>query len=261
MNFHDVLQSLRPAADGWSATVTDDWLQGRSIFGGLQAALAVRAMRERLPEVPLRSLQTTFMAPIPAGEVRVQAQILRAGKSATHVEARLFDGPQLACVVVGIFGQARPSAVQIQAPVPAALKTADALPDLPYIPGVVPAFIQHLQMRWADGGYPFSGHPQARTQIHIRLRDEQPVDEFKMIAYADAIPSPALSLFKKPTVASSMTWTLDVLASPQGAAGDFWRMDAEVTAGGEGYLSQTATLSNAQGGAMALSRQSVVVFG
>ena len=53
-----------------SATIEipSDWLQGRSMFGGMQAALALKAMRTLVPEeFPLRTLQTTFMAPIPAG--------------------------------------------------------------------------------------------------------------------------------------------------------------------------------------------------
>ena len=46
--------------------IPDDWAQGRSVFGGLQAAFAVRAMRTLEPAAPLRSLQVTFVAPIAA---------------------------------------------------------------------------------------------------------------------------------------------------------------------------------------------------
>ena len=40
MTFATVLASARPLDGGFALTVTDDWLQGRTAFGGLTAALA-----------------------------------------------------------------------------------------------------------------------------------------------------------------------------------------------------------------------------
>ena len=86
MRFSEAMQTVTRRGDGWQATVSEDWLQGRSAFGGLQAALALRAMRERVPvDMPLRSLQVTFIAPVPAGPVSIRAQRLRAGRSAIQV--------------------------------------------------------------------------------------------------------------------------------------------------------------------------------
>lgn len=66
--------------------VTDDWLQGRSAFGGLQAAAGWLAMRTRVAEsMPLRCLLMTFIAPVLAGPLRAEASVWRVGKSATHV--------------------------------------------------------------------------------------------------------------------------------------------------------------------------------
>ena len=67
-------------------------VRGRTLFGGLQAVVGLAAMRSLAPEAPLRSLQVTFLAPVPGGPVRAHASILRSGKSATHVEARIVDG-------------------------------------------------------------------------------------------------------------------------------------------------------------------------
>jgi hypothetical protein len=51
------------------ASVTDDWLQGRAAFGGLQGALGALAMRAAVGDgPPLRALQMTFVAAIEAGE-------------------------------------------------------------------------------------------------------------------------------------------------------------------------------------------------
>jgi len=65
-----------------SVDVPEDWLQGRTLFGGLQAAIALAAMRTLAPAWPLRSLQVTFLAPVPGGPVRAKARVLRSGKNA-----------------------------------------------------------------------------------------------------------------------------------------------------------------------------------
>lgn len=263
MTFSDILKQLQPQAQGWTATVGDDWLQGRSVFGGLQAALGVRAMRERVPAgIPLRSLQTTFIAPLPAGTVRVQAVVLREGKSALHVQASLWDGDQLACLMVGIFGRSRESVIALELPPLRVEKTSAQAQELPFIPGVTPAFTRHIEFRWALGGFPYMGAAQAHTQIYVRMREEPQVGEAEVIALADAIPSPGLSLLKKPAAASSLTWTLELLRDDhERSATAPWLMDAQVSAARDGYLNQTATLWDPQGRAVALSRQTVVVFG
>ena len=263
MRFSDVLDTLTPAAAAgtFTATVGDDWLQGRSVFGGLQAALAVKAIRQIAPEAPLlRTLQTTFIAPVPAGTVRVEARVLRVGKSAIHAEARLFDGEQLACLVIAVFGAARPSAIAIELPAITASPLESAR-RLPYVAGIAPAFMQHMKLSWAQGAWPYCGGSEARTQVWVAIADEPVITEAVAIALADAIPSPALSTFRKPTVASSLTWTLEFLGQPLDVPQAPWLMDAEVNAGRDGYLAQTATLADQHGRPVALTRQSVVVFG
>jgi acyl-CoA thioesterase len=92
MLYSQVLDTVRPLDGAWTAEIPDAWTQGRTIFGGVQAALALRAMRDLVPQtVPLRVLQTTFIAPVPAGRLHIEASVLRSGKSVTHVEARIVD--------------------------------------------------------------------------------------------------------------------------------------------------------------------------
>src|SRR5215467_326821 len=53
MLFSDVLAPATIRNGVWSVSVGEDWLQGRSLFGGMQSALALRAMRRLVaPEVP-----------------------------------------------------------------------------------------------------------------------------------------------------------------------------------------------------------------
>ena len=82
--FSQVLASIEPCAGpGFSVTVPPDWLQGRTVFGGMQMALGGRAMRAVLPlqaaAMPLRSAQMTFVGPLLGGApIRMKAETLRA---------------------------------------------------------------------------------------------------------------------------------------------------------------------------------------
>lgn len=263
MLYSEVLDSVKEqAGGGWNAVVSEDWLQGRSVFGGLQAGLALRAMRFVVPGgVPLRSLQTTFLAPVPAGSLHLQARVLRAGKSATHVEAQLTDGQQTLCTAIGIFGAARPSVVQI-APVRPAV-VCDKPLTFPYLPGITPAFTQHFDVRWLRGGLPFTGSKETRNVLEIGLRDagSSLASEEHVLGIADFIPPIALSLLKKPSVGSSMTWMIEFLGNYAGGLPlQGWRMDAELVAAGDGYTSQSGLLWGPDGSPVALSRQNMVVF-
>src|SRR5689334_13621143 len=89
--FSVLLSRIQSGEGAASLDVPDDWLQGRTLFGGVQAVIGLAAMRSLAPQGPLRSLQVTFLAPVPGGVVQARARILRSGKSATHVEARIVD--------------------------------------------------------------------------------------------------------------------------------------------------------------------------
>ncbi|HZP12572.1 MAG TPA: thioesterase family protein [Nevskiaceae bacterium] len=260
MDFSGLLAAMRSTDGIWTATVDADWLQGRSVFGGLQAAIAWKAMRALVaPEVPLRTLQVTFAAPIPAGDVVARAKVLRQGKSATQVEARLGAGDESQCVVLGVFGVSRESSVRI-------LPTAPAAPggkaiDFTFVPGVTPNFTQFLPMRWLSGTPPYTNNPATRHVIEVNMKDRGPFSEAHLLAIADAPPPVALSMLRKPAAGSSMTWTMEFLAQDlqrQPLTG--WRLDVEVVAARDGYTSQSVMVWTPGGELGAISRQSMVVF-
>ncbi|HEY1589601.1 MAG TPA: thioesterase family protein [Rhodanobacter sp.] len=261
MRFSEAMQTVTHHGDHWQATVSEDWLQGRSAFGGLQAALALRAMRELVhADMPLRSLQTTFVAPVPAGAVSIRAQRLREGRSATQIEASLCDGDQILCRLVGVFGSARPSVLDFQ-PVQPAMQ-AEAPTEVRYVEGRMPAFTQHFAARWLRGDLPFSGGHQRKNVLQLSLRDEGRVDETHVLAFADFIPPIALSMFDAPTPGSSLTWMIELLRDRYDDLGmDNWRVDAELIAARDGYTNQGVMLWGPRGEPVALSRQSMVVFG
>src|SRR3546814_10819673 len=115
-------------------------------------------MRGLVPaSTPLRTLQATFISPVPGGPLRIVARVLRSGKSETHVEADLYDGGQIACRTLGIFGLPRESALAIAPPPPTVPATVEQARELRYVDGVTPAFTQHLSFRWGGGVFSFRG--------------------------------------------------------------------------------------------------------
>lgn len=261
MKFSDVLRTLQRDADGWSANVPDDWLQGRTAFGGLQAAFAVNALRSLLPSaMPLRTLQATFFAPVPAGPLRIRAEILRTGKNTVHAQARFVDGAQTLALFIAVFGTSRESALRVLPSQPA-IESAKPM-QFGYIAGMTPAFTQHFRARWLRGGFPFSGATLPQNIVELGLDDEGPVTDAHVLALADFIPPVALSLLKKPAFGGTLTWMLEFFAdSREGLGLKNWRVDADLVAAVGGYTSQSVMLWGPGGEPVALSRQSMVVFG
>lgn len=240
-----------------SVHVPEDWLQGRSLFGGLQAALAVEAMRTLVPGVPLRVLQTTFIGPVGGGLVTVSARVLRAGKNVTHVEARLGDD----AVFIGIFGTSRPTVVDVPLAPPPGPTPQSPLRTLPFIPGVTPNFTQHYAATWRRGATPFTATPSPDPVLELAVRDEGPFTESHLIALADFIPPIALSYLRAPAPGSTVTWMLELLRhdfAAQPMSG--WVIDGRLVAAKDGYTSQTVTVVAPDGVPAALSRQSMLVF-
>jgi hypothetical protein len=138
----------------------------------------------------------------------------------------------------------------------------ETLKDLPHIPGIVPEFVQQFQLRWALGTRQYTGHQEPKSIIYARLRDLDCSGEDALIALADSIPSPALSMLTTPAPANSLNWMLELLGDPEDLDRRAWStIGTEVRAGCDGYLSQTSILWGPGGHAFSVSHQSVGIFG
>ncbi len=260
--FSKLLAQSELTAGRAALTVPEDWMQGRSVFGGLQVALAVQAMRTLVPAVPLRTLQATFVAPVPAGRMEVRAEALRTGKSATHVEARIVavDGGATQAIVIGVFGAARTSAVAHTPVRPEVVASRER----PFVAPPGPGFAQHFAVRWLRGSSPFRGNPALEHVVEINMSDADGVTatEAHAIAIADFIPPIGLAHLTSPAPGSTLTWMVEFLTdSMAGLALAGWRVDAELVAARDGYTSQSNLIWGPGGEAVAVSRQSMLVFG
>lgn len=260
MLFSELLDSWQPSPGRLISPLPPDWRQGRAVFGGLQAAIALGAMRTLVPDMPLRCLQATLLAPPQGDQLQADARILRQGKNAIHVEARLIESGQELALVVGIFGSERQSSVErvlVQPPV-----AGEQRLSLPYVEGMSPSFTQHFDAAYLRGGLPYSGVAEPELVVELELKDKVASTEFHVVALADYVPPVALSYVNRPVPGSTMTWMLEMLTEKlAGLPLAGWRADAELVAASHGYTQQSVILWAPDGSPVALSRQSMVVFG
>jgi len=251
-----------------SFSVTQDWQQGRTLFGGLLSALSAQAMRDVCgADWPMRALQTNFVGPVALGTFHVDVTLLRQGKNVRQVKAMVVQadasGTEQVCgTLLGVFGGGRrseiPTRQPVQPPVPLAPEAAMVLP---YLPGVTPNFTQHLEFRLAEGAFPFSGSDSWLTRYHLRLKNAEGVDaELQAILLTDAGPSPALSQAKTFAPASSVSWALELRPVSQLDPTGLWRLDQDTVAYGDGYANDRAHLWTPDGQLAALGYQVVAVY-
>ena len=264
MLFTQTLASLQPVDGGWSAVIGEDWSQGRATFGGVVAALGNEAMRRLVPaDRSLRGLDTTFIGPAFAGDVRIQAEILRIGKGVTVAYARLLSEGKIAATATGIYGGARQSELSLAPAVAVGVPGPEGLSDYESISTTgAPAFLQHFDFRWAAGSPPFAGTTARAAKIYVRHKDTAPLTESHIVALIDCVPSAVLQLMRKPAPSSSLTWNVQFLRHDYSFAPDaWWRIDSELNYAGEGYSCESCTLIDPNGVPAALARQIVAVFG
>lgn len=255
----EILNQATAAEGKLDVQVTSDWMQGRSVYGGLQTALALRAMRSLVPSSPIRSLQTNFIAPLSA-LVHAEATVLRAGKNTVQVEAKLFGEDGLTTQVMGVFGVSRPSAIEVQ--MDSEELGDDAAVTFPFLQGITPNFTQHFSIRLLKGNLPFSGVETLDAIYELDLHDSGTVREEHIVVYADVVPPLGMSVLRTPIFGSTLSWMLEFLAKPSESESlNRWRLHTSLTSASGGYSNQSSVLRSPTGQAIALSRQCMLVFG
>lgn len=262
-SFTDVTTWSPDGPDAWVGTVPATWMQGRASFGGIVAAVGLRALRVacgdgRKP----RSIHTSFFGPLGPQPARVTAQIVRRGRFVTHGRAELWQGDALQAQVTATFADDRDSAVVVAPPSRPLRPGPEGVTEMPYIEGMMPAFTRAFAFRWTDGRMPFSGAKEAGLGGWCRYRAEPGADPYvALVGLLDAWPSPVIAMFERPGPASSVTWSsmfFDVPAVID--AEQWWWYGSEAVAAGHGYAGFRASLYAPGGQLAATAEQLVAVF-
>lgn len=265
MDFFELLEEVQRTPEALS--IPQNWGQGRASFGGVVAALVYAVMRSKVPaERPPRSLAITFVGPVESGvATRFEAEVLREGKAVSQVLGRAIQNGAVVALVQGSFGAPRSSSIKVDAQPAPTIKSVESSQELPYIPQVTPEFTRQLAMRWGLGGLPFSGTQSREMGGWVRFRDQERVetlDEAHLLGLVDAWPPAVLSLLKGPAPGSSLTWTIEFIQPMVSVTSDQWCLyRAEIEHARDGYGHVAAALWTPSGELLAISRQTVTVFG
>lgn len=248
------------ADDGrYRAAPGDDWRQGRTLYGGVQAALAVAAAEQAYPGLPpLRSAQIAYVGPS-TGNVEIRPTLVRAGKSSAFVAVDVTAEAGPAARALFCFGAARASAHRGAAlPMPdvAAPEACDSF----FRPPHAPSFAQQFDGRRAGGAAVGSGADRAELLLWLRHRDPAAPDgAASLLAIGDAPPPAAITLFTAPAPISTMTWSIDVLVDHFDGTG-WYLMHVVGDAVADGYSSQSMTMWDAAGRPVMAARQTVAIY-
>ncbi len=257
--FTTLLARLTGAGEGGALPVGDDWRQGRTLYGGLSAALCYEATKRRLGvSGALRSAQIAFIGPA-AGDLHIEVATLRRGKSTVFASADLTGEAGLAVRALFCFGAERDSVFDISSLPPPDVRDPEDCPSF-FDTDRRPQFSQHFDSRLAAGPRPVSGGSDPDISLWIRHADRSASGMTALIALADAPPPAAMGLFTAPAPISSMTWMIDVI-DPQPSTEDGWwlcRSTAQTVR--HGYSAQAMRLWNRRGDPILVGRQSVAVF-
>ncbi|MFK7988091.1 MAG: acyl-CoA thioesterase [Sandaracinaceae bacterium] len=249
----------QPDGDGFVCDVPEGWMQGRSVFGGLTAALMAALGRRHVGDGRvLRGQSMSLARPVSAGALSGQVATLRQGKGVHFVEVRLRQNGETVATASLTFVALRRPSVRVEGPPRWRGPDPDSLPELPYLPGLMPEFVQRVDMRWASGAPPFSGASDARFEGYCRFRGPSG-DAEGLLALLDVWPSPTLSLVTTPAPASTVTWSAHLLEIPEAMA-DWYAFSYRTIAGHDGFHTVMGELHGPDGRLVAWTEQLMAIF-
>lgn len=259
--FSELVAALQWHGEGCSIELPADWLQGRTAYGGLSAALCLEASLQAQADLPpLRSAQFCFVAPA-SGGLRMAPRVLRRGKSTVVVGVDLEGDSGLAVRATLCFGTSRlVTQDHLALPMPA-LPAPDAAAQYYRWPGR-PNFMSHFDGRLAAGSLPGSPGQAPTMTVWLRHRDSgggHPL--VRLLALADALPPAALVLYGRTVPISTMTWSIDVLDADAQSPDGWWLAQTVADTAQQGYSAQSTVIWSGDGRPTLIARQNIALFG
>lgn len=250
-----------------SLTLDPSWGQGRTTFGGMSAALIMRRLNGQAEQLgELRSLNIAFCGPLFTDQpFEIESQTIRAGKSVAHLQGSVVQDDKTATLVNACFSRERESDIQVEAQA-VSVPAIEAGQKLPFIKGLTPDFVEHIDFIYHSGQFPFTN--SKLNHIHGMMRFSDNPSCFTnehLIALIDAWPPTVLQKLKTLAPCATVTWSLELvtplsqLKQPlQGS--DYLYYEAEIRQADNGYAHTEARIYTLDGTLLALSRQLITVY-
>ncbi len=264
MTIDELLNQAHQCGTEGEMSVPDSWGQGRTLFGGLSAALAYRVLRDHIADDRVvRNISVSFVGPIATDQpFGFEVEILREGKNVTQAQVRIVQDGQINQVLLASFGVARESTTGVSNEEKPPFTWPENPMIFPFIPKITPQFFQHVDVALATGGVPFSGAKTAHHGGFMRFKETpSAITDAHLIALIDTWPPTLLQQLKQPAPASSLAWNMEFLHPHQPVQPDDWfAYHCDTRQAGEGYGHTEASIWDAHGELVAISRQTVTVF-
>lgn len=263
MLFSEILAQITAAAEQ-TIHLPEGWGQGRALFGGLTAAVAWQHAHHGVStEQHLRSFTVSFVAPVQPGEAQLVRRILRQGNNVTQVAVEILQQQQVVLSALASYGRSRPSAVRVTDTATAQVPAREHGPSFPKS-RLMPEFTHYFDYHLSVGAMPFSGKPLREFGGWMRFSNERhPITIGLLLGLVDAWPPALLPHLSEPAPASSLTWTIE-FPEPLNAeqyGSDWWQYSAYIDYAADGYGHTHAHIWDEHGTLVAISRQTVTVFG
>lgn len=261
-SFLRLANALTQTPAGWTSVITENWKQGRTIYGGLTTGLCYEAAQREFNNLPpLRSLQISFVGPVSAPPY-ISSKLLRQGRNVTSVQTDMKIGTQTVAMANMLFGHGRDSALTVERPA----QDTPAPEDMPlFFPkefeDFVPPFTKNFDIRLIEGQRPMSGSERGYIRTWARHKDPAAWEGMgSFLTIGDVLPPAALPMFKQMGPVSSMNWQINILSEDMSTQDGWWQIETVLTASARGYSSQIMRFWNRAGSLCAEATQSVTIF-
>ena len=249
--------------EGNAFSVPGSWTQGRTVYGGLSAALLLRALEKEVSsDKLLRSLNVAFSAPtLPDVDFEIQTELLREGRTIAQLQARLIQDGTVCVQIQAVFGLPLESALIVH---------SFEAPDIPSVNGAMhypthdsPGFTQFFNMAQSEGDLPVSGGNSLLLGGWMRFKDApEKITIAHLIAMIDVWPPATMMQLTEMKAGSTVNWTMQ-FPQPMAEilAEDYLGYQAEIKYSEGGFGITHAKVWNAKNELVALSQQTIIVYG
>lgn len=258
-SYQDLMQSLHPQGAQWRVEIPQNWMQGRTTYGGLSAALCLAAVNQEHSDLPsLRSAQINFIGPV-GGSTTITTKVLRRGKSVTFISAEMNGEQGLATQAIFCFGGRRESLLDADFTVPPTCPNVADSEDF-FKHGAGPEFAMNFDCLLAAGATPISGADQHDHHMWIRFKEKVTADAPSLLAIGDMPPPAVLPMFKHLAPISTMTWMVNFLQEEPTTEDGWWLLRTQAENVQHGYSSQDMQVWNSHRELVMTGRQSIAIF-
>lgn len=260
MHIDEILDAIDA---GEHPVIGADWAQGRTLFGGLSAAVVCRALGRGMdPERRLRCLEIGFARPFLADEPwRIDTETVADGRNLTMATARLMQHDKPRVLARADYVAALPSALALERFDPPPMATRQAA--RPMERERLPNFYAHFEGWLATPAMPFSGAAVDELGGYTRFaRAPRGLSDAHLVCLVDAWPPTVTPRYDAPRPLSTVAWTLHLADPVDSVAADAaLGYHARVHFARDGISSSSADIWAPDGRRLARSTQTSIVYG